>query len=191
VHFSLVGKKKMLGGGADELHRYRERQSAGLFATDADHPKLGELEIPVRRDSVENQAKVAALAWFDGRGRDWLGIDVRLAGTYQAERDGRPLGKLTHIAMEANLDGDGVESAIAGIGDLAVDVGDLSPGKAGRFAHLYIADGQLGGIRVRITTAAATIQGIHEVTSRVWWEARKPGSSSLRSGAGINEIVPA
>src|ERR1700722_11533404 len=60
--------------------------------------------------------------------------------------------------------------------------------------------------RATTTTAAATIQGIHEVFSEVCWEERKPESlprswlsfglgfrlgSLLRSSAGINEIVPA
>src|ERR1700691_4060175 len=47
-----------------------------------------------------------------------------------------------------------------------------------------------------MTTAAAMIHGSQEVASRVWWEARKPGSdlglwSSFCSCAGIIEIVPA
>jgi hypothetical protein len=43
--------------------------------------------------------------------------------------------------METDLDGDRGEGSIPAVGDLAVDIGDLGPGKAGCFAHLEAADG--------------------------------------------------
>ena len=74
-----------------------------LLAVHADDADLGILEVPIRRNGVEDQSEVAALAGFDGSGGDWLGVDVRHARTDKAERQRQPLGKLADVAMEAEL----------------------------------------------------------------------------------------
>ena len=138
--------------------RFRE-----LFAMHADNPDLWVLEVPIRRNGVENQAKIAALAGFDGRCRDWLQIDIGLAGADEGQRKGQPLGKLTHIAVETDLDGDRGESLISMIRDLTVDISDLGSREAGRLAHLEAAyvqvrgvgvgrghAGSVGGLRIRV-----------------------------------------
>ena len=105
----------MLGGGAGELPGYCEARyewASVLLAVDADHADLWILLVPVGGYGVENQAEVAVLPRFDGGGRDWLGIDVGLAGADQAEREGHSLGILADIAMEADLDGDRGEGSI-------------------------------------------------------------------------------
>ena len=70
---------------------------------DADHADLGKLKVPVRGHCIENQAEIAVLPWLYRRRRDWLGIDVGLAGPYEAEREGDSLGKLAYITVKANL----------------------------------------------------------------------------------------
>src|ERR1700689_4388451 len=148
----------MLSGGACELPAYCERcrtppdWSPGLArilpAVHTDHADLRKLKVPVCRYSVKDQAEIAALPWLYRRRRDWLGIDVRLAGAYEAEREGHSLGKLAYITVKANLDGNRGQRSVPAVNDLAVDVGDFGPGKAGSLAHLQTADGELGGIGV-------------------------------------------
>ena len=75
------------------------------LAMNANDANLRILEIPIRGNRVEDQAEVAALAGFDWGGRDRFGVDVRLAGPDKAERQGEPLSKLAHVAMEPDLDG--------------------------------------------------------------------------------------
>src|ERR1700760_1387281 len=119
-----------------------------LTATDADNPGLGNTLIPIRRHGVKNQAKVSCLTRLNGGSRNRLSIHVRFAGANQAEWDRQPLGELTHVIVEADLNGDSGHGPVAAVGDLAVDIGDLGAGKASGLAHLDAAEAQLGGVRV-------------------------------------------
>ena len=112
-----------------------------LLCMYADDTDLRKLQIPVRGDSVEDQTEVPGLAWLNGSRGDWLGIHIGLPGTDEAKGKRHPLGELANIAMETDLDGNRGERLIPGVGELAVDVGDLSPGKTGGFTHLQAADG--------------------------------------------------
>jgi len=47
-------------------------------------------------------------------------------------------------AVEGDLDGDGSDGLLAGVGDLTVDVGGLGAGDAAGLAHLEVADGETG-----------------------------------------------
>ena len=109
---------------------------ARLLAVDTDNTELGILLVPVAGDSVENQAEVPLLPRFDGSSRDRLDVDVWLASPDKAEGYGQPLSILPDIAMEAYLDGNCSEDAIACVRDLTVDIGHFRAGKAVRFAHL-------------------------------------------------------
>jgi hypothetical protein len=65
VHFSLVGAKKMLDGYAAPLPRYRTKS---LLGAHINYPDLRVLLIPVRRDGVKNETKIALLPGFYGSG---------------------------------------------------------------------------------------------------------------------------
>ena len=139
VHFSLVGKKKVLERGHGHYACYWKCRWT-LPATDADHSSFGNLLIPIGRHGIENQAKISRLTRLNRRRRNRLGIHVGFAGANQAERDRDPLSELAHIIMKADLDGNSGYGPVAAIGDLAVDISDLSPGKASGLAHLDTAE---------------------------------------------------
>jgi len=52
------------------------------------------------------------------------------------------------IVANEHLDGDAGDGAGALVGDVAVEVGDLTAGEVGRLAHGKVGDGQAGGICV-------------------------------------------
>ena len=126
-----------------------------LLAVDTDHTDFGILLIPVRGHVVENQAKVALLPWFDWSGGNRPYIDVGLSGADKTQGHSQSLSILPNVAVEADLNRDCGESAIARVLDLAVDIRDFSPGKAVCFAHLQAADRQAGSIGVGRSHASA------------------------------------
>lgn len=148
MHFSLVGTKKMLADSNPAVITGYLEYPGCLLAVDTDHTELGILLIPFRWNRVKDQAKIALLAGLDRSRRDRLYVDVGLAGADQTERYRQPLSVLPDVAMEANLNRNRVDRSITGIRDLAVDIGDLGPGKAIGFAHLEVAEGQAGSIGV-------------------------------------------
>lgn len=120
-----------------------------LLGGDCDHPDFGVVLVPVLGEAVEDEAEVAGFARVDGGSGDRLRIDIRLAGADEGERHRLFPGDGVFEAVEGDLDGDGSDGLLAGVGDLTVDVGGLGAGDAAGLAHLEVADGETGGVGVR------------------------------------------
>ena len=119
-----------------------------LLGRDCDHPDFGVVLVPVLGEAVEDEAEVAGFARVDGGGADGLRIYIRLAGAYEREWHRLLFGDGILEAVEGDLDGDGGDGLLAGVGDLTVDVGGLGTGDAAGLAHLEVADGETGGVGV-------------------------------------------
>ena len=109
---------------------------------------LGVGSVPVGRDGVEDQTEIASVAGLQGRGGDWLEIDVRIAGADQLKGLSLVLRDLFGGVAEKDLDGDGGDGAASFVGYVSVDVGDLAAGEVCGLAHDEAGDGQAGGVGI-------------------------------------------
>lgn len=120
-------------------------QSAGLDMHDAE---LGHLSVPLRRYSVENQAKVAALTWGKGSSGYRLDINIRLACADEVHRLGGVLGDEIGVVAEKHLYADAGDGAVAGVDDVAGEIGNASAEVVGGLAHGQVAELEAGRVRV-------------------------------------------
>ena len=104
------------------------------------------LVVPVAGDGLEGKAKLAVVAGLERRGGDGLGINIGFVGADEGEGLGLDLGRELDVVTEQNLDGDAGDGLVAGVADVAIDIGVLATGDVLRLAHGELRERQVGGV---------------------------------------------
>jgi hypothetical protein len=104
------------------------------------------LVVPVTGNGLEGKAKLAVVAGFERGGGDGLGIDIGLVGADEGEGLGLDLGRELDIVAKEYLDGDAGDGLVAGVADVAIDIGVLATGDVLRLAHGELREREVGGV---------------------------------------------
>jgi len=104
--------------------------------------------VPIAGDGVEDQPEIALGSGDERFGGHGLKVDIRVTGADELERLGFVLGDLVGRVAEKDLDGDGRDGVVPGIGDVAIDVGDFASGEVRGLAHDEAGDGEAGGVGI-------------------------------------------
>ena len=117
------------------LGRGLREAAESLFCIDLNDVDFGHLIVPVAGNGFEGKAKLAVVAGLERGGGDGLGIDIGLVGADEGEGLGFDLGRELDVVAEEDLDGDAGDGLVAGVADVAVDVGVLAAGDVFGLAH--------------------------------------------------------
>lgn len=119
-----------------------------LFALDAKNADFGEGAVPVAGNPVEDETEIALCSGGEGVGGNRLEIDIGIPGADELKRPGFVLGDFVSGIAKENLDGDGRDGAVAGVGDVAIDIGDFAAGQVAGLAHDQAGNWKTGSVRV-------------------------------------------
>ncbi len=100
------------------------------------------MNIPVPWKSLEDQPELSILARLQGRGRDRLGINVRLTRPNNRQRKSLDMRWHALLIAEEHLNSDTGDRLWTTISNLAINKGGLPSGKADGFTHHLASDGE-------------------------------------------------
>ena len=109
--------------GSFSAHRMELTTSGRLASAYPHDMDIGIVPVPVRRDVLEDQPKLALVARPERSGGDRLSVDVWFARADQGERKRFNLRAQGLVVAEEHLDGHGHDRARAGVVNVAVDKG--------------------------------------------------------------------
>ena len=119
--------------------------SAGLDMNDAE---LGHLSVPLRGYTVEDQPEVAPLSGGQRSSGNGLDIHIGLPRADEVHRLGGVLGDEIGVVPEEHLRTDAGDGAVAGIDDVAFEVGDAGADVVRGLAHGQVTELEAGRVRV-------------------------------------------
>jgi len=117
-----------------------------LFRVELNYVDFGHLIVPVTGNGLEGKAKLAVVAGFERGGGDGLGVYIGFVGADEGEGLGFDLGRELDVVAEEDLNGDTGDGLVAGVADVAVDVGVLAAGDVFGLAHGELRERKVGGV---------------------------------------------